>query len=180
MRQGATPVPEPVQDAQTVTPTGERVAELIAGVRLRQAVTHPDDRGELCEIYDPRWGFHEAPLVYSYLIGIRPGRIKGWVLHRRQDDRLFLALGTVRIVLFDDRADSPTRGMINELFVSERNRALLTIPAGVFHALQNVGGSDAMLINHPTRPFDHTAPDKYRLPLDTDRIPFRFDDPGGR
>ena len=33
---------------------------------------------------------------------------------------------------------------------------------------------DVIVINCPTMPYDHADPDKYRLPLDTDRIPYRF------
>ena len=166
-----TPPPEATPDRQTVTPSGEPVRELIAGVVLRPAVTHVDDRGELCEIYDPRWGVSDAPLVYLYQAMVRPGMTKGWIVHQLQDDRLWVSLGFLKIVLYDARAGSPTHGLVNEIFVSERNRALLVVPRGVFHAVQNVGQVDAYYVNAPTRAYDHAQPDKLRLPVDTDRIP---------
>jgi dTDP-4-dehydrorhamnose 3,5-epimerase len=167
---------QPSPDRQTVTPDGEPMADRIAGVKVRAAITHPDERGEVCEIYNPAWGFHEAPLVYVYQVCIRPRRVKGWVVHREQDDRLFVSLGVVKIVLYDDRPGSPTHGRVNEIYLGERNRGLITIPSGVYHAIQNVGETDAILINLPTRPFNHARPDKFRLPLDTDQIPYRFAD----
>ena len=179
MPEQAPSLAEPRPDVQTVTPAGERVQSLIEGVRVRPAVTHPDERGELCEIFNPAWGVHEAPLVYVYTSSVRPGRIKGWVLHRLQDDRIFALLGAFKIVLYDARPQSPTHGMVNEIFVGERNRALVVIPAGVFHAVQNVGTTDAVFVNMPTRPYDHANPDKYRLPIDTDEIPYRFDTAAG-
>jgi dTDP-4-dehydrorhamnose 3,5-epimerase len=165
-----------VQDRQTVTPEGVKTDALIAGVAVRPAATQVDERGELCEIFNPSWKFHEAPLVYAYQSMVRPHKVKGWIVHRLQEDRLFVSLGTLRIVLYDGREDSPTKGMINELFFSERNRAMIVIPIGVYHAVQNVGESDAYFVNLPTRAYDHAHPDKYRLPLDTDLIPFRFDE----
>ena len=162
-------------EPQTVTPEGERVTRWIDGVKVRPAVTHLDERGEVCEIFNPAWGFHEAPLVYVYQILIRPGRVKGWVIHYEQDDRLFTSSGTVKVVLYDDRATSPTRGMVNEIHLGERRRGLLVIPIGVFHAIQNVGTTDAVLVNLPTRPYNHQRPDKARIPLDTDQIPYRFE-----
>jgi dTDP-4-dehydrorhamnose 3,5-epimerase len=171
---------EPRPDQQTVTSDGETVVPRIDGVRLRPAKTLPDDRGELCEVFDPAWGFHEDPLVYVYQVSIRPGKIKGWVVHREQDDRLFISLGTIKIVLYDDRAESPTHGMVNEIYLGERNRALINIPRGVYHAIQNVGLTDAYFINMPTRAFNHARPDKLRLPIDTEQIPYRFDDLPGR
>ncbi len=41
------------------------------------------------------------------------------------------------------------------------------IPRGVWHAERCIGGKDAMVVNFPTIQYDHTNPDKYRLPLDT-------------
>jgi dTDP-4-dehydrorhamnose 3,5-epimerase len=166
---------QPVKDVQTVTADGEIVAPLIEGVRIRPAITHSDARGTVCEIYNPAWGILEAPLVYVYQTTIRPRRVKGWVLHREQDDRLFFSLGTVKIVLYDDRPGSPTHKMLNEIHLGGYNRGLITIPRGVYHALENVGETDVLFINMPTRPYNHADPDKYRLPLDTDLIPYRFD-----
>jgi len=166
----------PAQDRQTVTPEGVRIEPRIAGVAVRPATTHVDERGELCEIFNPAWKLHEAPLVYAYQSMVRPRKVKGWMVHQLQDDRLFVSLGTLRIVLYDAREGSPTKGMLNEIFISERNRAMVIIPSGVYHAVQNVGESDAYFINLPTRAYDHAHPDKYRLPLDTDLIPFRFDE----
>lgn len=167
------------KDNQTVTPEGESVQTLIDGVRVRYAVTHPDERGTMCEIYNPAWGFSDEPMVYLYQATVRPGKIKGWGVHRNHDDRVFTSQGTLKWVLYDDRADSPTHKLVNVIVMSEHNRGLLRIPSGVFHAVQNVGHTDALFINLPTRPYDHADPDKYRLPLNNDLIPYSFDTGAG-
>ena len=100
-------------------------------------------------------------------------------MHEKQDDRIFISRGVFRWVLFDNRPDSLTYKLLNDFTFSERNRAILVIPRGVFHAVQNIGTSEAIFINMPTRPYDHADPDKYRLPLDNDVIPFRFDKASG-
>jgi dTDP-4-dehydrorhamnose 3,5-epimerase len=166
----------PSKDSQTVTPEGKSIKSLIDGVRFKPATTIPDDRGTICEVINSEWEFDELPLVYVYQVTIRPQRVKGWVVHRLQDDRIFFSQGTMRIVLYDDRPESPTYKMLNELFIGEHNRALLRIPFGVYHAVQNVGDTDALFINAPTRPYNHADPDKYRLPLNNDLIPYRFDE----
>lgn len=165
----------PQKDAQTVTPAGQSVQPLIHGVRLRYALTIPDERGTICEMYNPAWDFSDAPLVYVYQTTVRPGKVKGWVVHRKQDDRLFITLGSLKWVLYDDRPDSPTYKKLNVLYLSEQNRGLLLVPSGVYHAVQNVGYTDAVFINMPTRAYDYADPDKYRLPLNTDLIPYRFE-----
>ncbi len=55
---------KPKQDVQTVTPEGEPVQRLIEGVKIVSAVTHPDERGTLCEISSLALKAHPAPIVY--------------------------------------------------------------------------------------------------------------------
>jgi dTDP-4-dehydrorhamnose 3,5-epimerase len=163
------------RDQATVRKDGQRLMKLIDGVKIRPAITHPDERGELCEIYDPAWGIHPEPLRYIYMATVRPGWVKGWVYHEKQDDRLFVISGHLKIVLYDTRKSGPTEGMINEIHVSERNRSLVTIPSFVAHAVQNVGTDDAIFVNAPTQPYNHDAPDKVRISLDSPAIPYSFD-----
>lgn len=174
MRTPARESTEPVRDRQTVSPDGDPVRALPAGVNLRDIKTHPDDRGTVFELYDPRWGFHEKPLVFSYCFTIRPGRVKGWGIHHEHDDRYVLLFGDVKVVLYDDRPASATYQTITEVMLTEHDRQLLSIPTGVWHATENVGTGDAVVVNFPTIQYDHSNPDKYRLPIDTDYIPYRF------
>jgi dTDP-4-dehydrorhamnose 3,5-epimerase len=164
----------PTPDTATVTPDGERIETLIEGVRVRPAKVQMDERGSLTEIYSERWSFSDEPLVYVYQTTIRVGTTKGWVVHFEQDDRLFFDDGDVEVVLYDARVGSPTHGLVNELFFGSANRALVGIPAGVFHAVANLGESELRFVNLPTRPYRHERPDKSRLPPDTDAIPYRL------
>ena len=163
------------KDVQTTTPTGEPILQLIHGVKIRPAVPLADERGTLCEILNPAWDLHEAPIVYVYQFTIRPGKIKGWHQHHLHDDRIFISQGTVKVVLYDDRPESPTYRMVNEIYRTEHQRTIMVIPAFVFHAHQNVGNTDALFVSMPTRPYNHADPDVFRLPVDTDEIPYRFE-----
>lgn len=138
---------------------------------LRPLTTHADERGTVTELYDPRWGVNDDPLVFSYLFTIRPGAAKGWGVHRRHEDRYAFLSGTLELVFYDEREESPTHGQESRLFLHEHDRALLVIPRGVWHAERNVGQTDVAVVNFPTIQYDHTSPDKYRLPLDTDELP---------
>lgn len=169
----------PEKDVQTVTAEGQSVRPQIQGAILRRTAPIEDERGHVTEIYRPSWGVHEMPLVYVYQAMLRPGKVKGWGVHAKQDDRVFCVVGSLRVVLYDVREDSPTKGLLNVHVLSEQNRGLLIIPAGVYHAVQNIGLNDAYFVNMPTRPYDHEDPDKRRLPLKNDLIPFSFDDGPG-
>ena len=169
----------PDQDKQTVTPAGESIQQVPAGVTFHDVITQVDERGMVCELFDPRWGWHKDPLVFAYSFTVRPGMIKGWGMHKKHDDRYFILLGEIEVVLYDDRPDSPARGLISTVVLSEYRRRLMSIPAGVWHADRNIGSRDAVLINFPTIPYDHANPDKYRLPLNTDKIPHTFENARG-
>jgi dTDP-4-dehydrorhamnose 3,5-epimerase len=164
-----------LKDTSTVASSGERLAPLPSGVTFRDIPTHTDDRGTVVELFDPRWGWHEAPLVFAYCFTIRPGMIKGWGLHKEHEDRYFTLFGELEIVMYDDRPFSATRGLVSSVVLSEHRRRLMNIPPGIWHANHNIGSRDVVVINFPTTPYDHANPDKYRLPLDTDLIPYKFE-----
>jgi len=167
------------RDVQTVTPEGASLAPLLEGMSIHRSPTHSDERGTLTEIFDPRWEFHEEPLTYLYYITERPGYAKGWALHKQHEDRYFIIRGELEVVLYDVRPASSTRGQICKLLLSDRDHGVVNIPAHVWHATRNPGITDAILVNTPTRLFDHADPDKYRLPLDTPLIPYSFGDTPG-
>jgi len=162
------------QDQSTVTSEGSRKGRRIDGVRFRPAVTHVDERGQMCEINSDAWEFNRFLTPWVSMYSITPGMAKGWVVHREQDDRNFLAAGRVKWVLYDARVDSPTYQNLQEVVVTQFNRGLLIVPHGVFHAVQNIGADEAVIIDLPSVPYNHENPDKYRLPLNNDIIPYRF------
>lgn len=167
------------RDRQTVTTKGAPTAPLLDGMSIHRSPTHTDERGTLTEMLDPRWGWHPDPMVSAYYITERPGHAKGWALHKMHDDRYFLIRGEVELVLYDVRPESATRGRLCKLALSDRDHFIVSIPAFVWHASRNLGTGDAILVNFPTKAFDHENPDKYRLPLDSPLIPYSFGDTPG-
>jgi dTDP-4-dehydrorhamnose 3,5-epimerase len=168
---------QPKKDPPLATPDGELVGPRIHGMNFRRMRALEDERGDLTELYRPAWGFHPDPLVFVYRVSLRPGYIRGWVVHRKQEDRIVTTDGALTWAFFDDRPDSPTYKLLNVLTFSPLNRTLFNIPIGVYHAVKNVGHVDAVFINMPNRAYDHADPDKFRLPLKNDLIPFDFTQP---
>jgi dTDP-4-dehydrorhamnose 3,5-epimerase len=164
--------PSAPQDGASVDTHGARTDLGIADVEIARLMPHADDRGLLMEIFNPELDFWREPVVYSYCVTIRPGRIKGWGMHRIQADRYAVLAGRLRVVLFDGRADSPTHEQFAEFHFTEVNPGLLRIPPGVWHADQNWGDTDALIVNFPTAPYDRENPDKYRIDPHSGQIPF--------
>lgn len=158
-------------DQQVETPDGAPVGATIAGVQIHKPVIHVDHRGALFEVYDgdpQRW---PDPIVWIYHTSLFPGVIKGWFVHDVKVDRYTLAQGELLCLLYDDRPDSTTSGVSQAVMLSERGNRQITIPAGVWHLIVNVGPSETTVINCPTTPYHPENPDRRGLPWDTDEIP---------
>jgi dTDP-4-dehydrorhamnose 3,5-epimerase len=148
------------------------MARRIAGVRIVRVAGYHDQRGSLLPFLDFESPFWSEPVVHGYVFTIRPGRIKGWGMHKRQADRYFVLSGNLRVVLWDGREDSPDKGSFCEFFFTAGSSGLLYIPPGVWHASQNWGRTLGRIVNLPTVRFDTGDPDKYRLDPHGGAIPF--------
>lgn len=144
---------------------------MIEGVRIKELKVNADERGSLMEILradDPI--FEKFAQVYVSLN--YPGVVRAWHYHQRQNDYFVVAKGMVKVVLYDRREGSPTRGMLQEFFLGERHNILLRIPAGVLHGYKTIGVEPSLLLNFPTELYDRAAPDEYRLPWDSPEVPY--------
>jgi dTDP-4-dehydrorhamnose 3,5-epimerase len=77
-----------------------------------------------------------------------------------------------KVVLFDPRDNSPTKGLINEFFIGEQNPMLVKIPPLVVHGYKPVGDRMAAIVNFPTELFNYQEPDEFRIPYDSPDIPY--------
>jgi dTDP-4-dehydrorhamnose 3,5-epimerase len=156
-----------------------QMASRIAGVVYERVAGFHDHRGDLVPFLDAQDVFWREPVVWAYLITIRPGRIKGWGMHRLQTDRYFVVAGDLRVVLWDGREGSATRGNFCEFQFTDNVHGRLAIPPGVWHATQNWGTTLGRITNFPTRRYDPEAPDKLRLDPHGTEIPFDWRLPDG-
>ena len=162
-----------VRDGRMATTDGRTVHRLPEGCSVQELPCHPDDRGVVCELFDPRWPWLEEPFAFSYFWTLKPRTVKGWAVHLEHCDRYCIVLGEVKAVLYDARPESATFGRVFEVFLSDRRRRMLRIAPGVWHADLNLGSTEALIVNFPTIPYDHGNPDKYRLPVHNDLIPYQ-------
>jgi len=144
---------------------------MIEGVKIKQLQRHADERGCLTEILrrDDEI-FAEFGQIYATVN--YPQVVRAWHYHRKQDDFFAVVKGMVKAVLYDAREGSPTKGEVNEFFLGEQNMILLRIPVGVYHGYKTVGDETAILLNLPTRTYDPSDPDEYRLPWDSPEVPY--------
>lgn len=162
------------KDPALVTSDGKPLSPLPYGASFYEVPTHCDERGTVVEMFDARWNWHPDPVTFVYSYTLRPGCVKGWGMHLLHEDRYFVLAGEMKIVLYDARVDSPTHGQVSSVVLSHYHRRIFNIPTGVWHVNWNIGNTDVVVVNFPTMPYNHANPDKYRLPLDTDQIPYQF------
>lgn len=162
------------KDSQIITNSWDKIQNLIDGVSITEVRHVPRDHGVITELYRPDWDPTGLPVVQSYQSRLFVGAIGAWSCHSRSIDRIFVNEGHVKVVLYDGREDSATYRQLNELNVGDARPTFLVIPVGVWHGLQNVGSTDALVLNFPTEAYKYEDPDHYRLPFDTDEIPYSW------
>ena len=144
---------------------------MIDGVRTRKLKIIPDERGRVMEIFRSDWE-EFTKFGQVYLTTAYPGVTKAWHYHKKQTDNFCVIKGTMKVVLYDAREDSPTRGEVNEFFIGELNPMLIIIPPLVYHGFKCISETEALVINSPTEVYNYNNPDEFRIDPHTGGIPY--------
>ncbi|MGH7682390.1 MAG: dTDP-4-dehydrorhamnose 3,5-epimerase family protein [Candidatus Eiseniibacteriota bacterium] len=145
--------------------------KLIHGVVVKPLKVIADERGYLMEMMRCDDSFYQK-FGQTYVSVAYPGVVKGWHYHKLQTDHFVIVKGMMKVVLYDGRDDSPTKGLLNEFFLGEKNPTLVTIPPGVWHGMKGIGTEPAMLVNTPTEPYNYATPDEFRADPHKNDIPY--------
>ncbi len=145
--------------------------KVIQGVKIKKLKVIPDERGRLMEMLRAD---DELFVKFGqvYLTAAYPGVVKGWHYHKKQYDNFVCVRGMMKVVLYDSREDSPTKGEVNEFFLGEQNPILVQIPPYVFHGFKCVSNHEAIIINTPSEPYHYDDPDEFRVPAHDPSIPY--------
>ena len=113
----------------------------------------PDERGAVFHM------LREDSSVFErfgeiYFSMVYPGVVKGWHLHKRMTLNYAVPVGMVKLVCYDDRADSPSKGALQEIHLGELNYSLVTIPPLVWNGFKGEGSEPALVANCATIPHD--------------------------
>jgi dTDP-4-dehydrorhamnose 3,5-epimerase len=146
----------------------------IDGVEIKQLRVIPDERGRLTEMLRSDDDVFEK-FGQSYVTTTYPGVVKAWHMHKKQDDNVVCVRGMVKLGLYDGREGSATKGEVMEIFLGEHRPILVHIPKEVYHGWKCVSEYEAYVVNTPTELYDYKEPDEYRLPFDTDEIPYDWE-----
>jgi dTDP-4-dehydrorhamnose 3,5-epimerase len=113
----------------------------------------PDERGCIYHMLrndDPI--FEKFGEIYFSVV--YPGVIKGWHLHEKMTLNYAVIQGMIKLVLYDERDNSPTRGNLMELFIGEENYCLIKIPPKIWNGFKGIGNKTAIVANCATLAHD--------------------------
>ena len=147
---------------------------MIEGAVTKKLNLIPDERGRLMEILrrdeEIFCGFGQVYLTTTY-----PGVVKAWHFHKLQDDFITCVRGMLKLVLYDAREASKTKGQVNEFFIGDFNTLLVKVPRMVYHGWKCISQEEALVINVPTEPYNRETPDEYRVDPHQNDIPYGWD-----
>jgi dTDP-4-dehydrorhamnose 3,5-epimerase len=145
---------------------------VIDGVRVEPLRKIADERGTIMHMLRAD-APHFERFGEIYFATAYPGVIKAWHLHARQTQNYAAIVGMVKVVIYDEREGSATRGEVQELFIGEDNYALVRIPPGVYNGWKCIGTKTAILANCATEP--HDPAEMTRVDPFSSRIPYNWD-----
>lgn len=144
----------------------------IHDVRVTPLRRIPDERGAVFHMLrEDSPGFERFGEIYFSIA--YPGVVKGWHIHKRMTLNYAVPVGMVKLVCYDDREGSPTRGVVQEVHVGELNYALVTIPPLVWNGFKGEGTRPALVANcatiaHDPEEIDRMDPFDNEVPYDWD------------
>lgn len=126
---------------------------MIDGVEINQLNIIPDERGMILKMLrNDDTVFQEFGEIYFSVI--YPNVVKGWHIHTKMTLNYAVINGSIKLVLYDDREGSPTKGEVQEIFLGRENYKLVTIPPMVWNGFKDIGTEPAIVANCSTIPHD--------------------------
>lgn len=145
--------------------------QLISGVAIHMLGQISDQRGTVLHMLrkdsENYHGFGEC-----YFSEILPGAVKAWKFHFKQLQNIAVPVGAVRLVIYDDREGSDTKGLVQTLDLGRPdNYFRVTIPPRLWYGFSCTSTGPALLANFANIPYDPIesitiAVDELKVPYD--------------
>ena len=126
---------------------------MIDGIEIFPLKRIQDERGIVMHMLKAS-DSHFQKFGEIYFSVIFPGVIKAWHLHSRMTINYAVVEGNIKLVVFDQRPDSKTRGQVQEIFFGQVNYQLVRVPPGVVNGFTATGGERAIVANCADIPHD--------------------------
>lgn len=144
---------------------------MIEGVVMQPLRQIIDERGRVMHMLqnnNPLFkGFGEV-----YFSEVLPGIIKAWKLHNQSTQLFAVPVGQIRLVLYDNRPNSPSKGNTQEIITGRDNYQLIQIPPNIWYGYTCIGDVPALVANVIDSPYDQN--ESKTLPPNEKSIPYNW------
>ena len=142
---------------------------MIQGVLVESLKIIADPRGRVMRMIRA-----DAPFFRQfgeiYFSMINPQVVKGWKKHLKMNQHFAVPMGNVRLVIYDDRDDSSSRGETDVIHLGLDHYQLVRVPPRVWYALGSIGDQQALVAN--CTDLRHDPQEAVIADLDDPRIPY--------
>lgn len=122
----------------------------IDGVVVRPLRRIPDERGTIMH------GVRSDNILNNfgevYFKKLYAGVINGWHVHQTLILNYICIYGMIKLVLYDMRNNSPTKGKLQEIFFGEDNYCLIHIPPGIANGSKSIWSPYSIMVNIASEP----------------------------
>jgi dTDP-4-dehydrorhamnose 3,5-epimerase len=145
---------------------------IIEGVVLTPLKQIKDERGAVFHVMknnsETFYSFGEA-----YFSKINKKVVKGWKSHKEMKQNFCVPYGKLKLVLFDNRINSNTRGVINEIILSDdKNYIRVTIPENIWYSFKCLSYDYCLLLNIAN--IKHKKNESVQMDLNNNIIPYTW------
>jgi len=131
-----------------------------------------DDRGKVMHMMrndDPL--FREFGEIYFSTV--YPNKVKAWHIHKKMTLNYVVVSGNIKLVLYDDRKKSKTFGKVQEIFLSNENYCIVTVPPFIWNGFKSTDDKSAIIANCSDIP--HDPEEIIRKPFNDAYFPYSWD-----
>ncbi len=143
----------------------------IRGVEIIPLRQIPDDKGMVMHMMraDSPY-FTKFGEVYFSVVKFK--KIKAWKRHKLMTQNFAVPVGLINVVLFDDRADSPTRGAVQEVRLGQSEFSLLKIPPMIWYGFTGLTEQESLIVN--CADLAHDPQESERIDVNSPQIPYQW------
>jgi dTDP-4-dehydrorhamnose 3,5-epimerase len=146
------------------------MSNAIAGVTVAPLGRIPDERGTIYHMLK-RTDPHFIEFGEIYFTSIYRDVIKGWHRHQQMTLNYVCIWGRIKLVLYDERPGSPSRGRFMERFLGPDDYSLVVIPPLIWTGFKGMA-EVSIVANCATHPHDPSGALSERVDPLTNHIPY--------
>jgi len=144
---------------------------MIEGVKITSLKKIDDERGSVLTMLRSDFSVFKS-FGEIYFSKIYHNAIKAWHFHKLMTLNYVTVHGSIKLVLYDDREGSTTKGKVQEIILSNENRYLVSIPPKIWNGFCSANNEEAILANCSDIP--HDKEEIVRLPFDDPKFPYKW------